>query len=109
MAGKSINIQDNFLNQARKEGVPVTLHLVNGFQLKGLVKSFDNFTIVLDAMGKQQMIYKHAISTITPARTVSLMSENEEGETTPAPEVEAIAEPKLEKKEKVVRKIVKPV
>lgn len=73
MAGKMSSLQDNFLNQARKEGVPVTLHLVNGFQLKGLVKSFDNFTIVIDSMGKQQMIYKHAISTITPARSVNLM------------------------------------
>ena len=92
MAGKGINIQDNFLNQTRKEGVPVTLHLVNGFQIKGLVKSFDNFTIVLDSMGKQQMVYKHAISTITPARTVSLMgedAENAEGETAAAPETES--------------------
>ena len=73
MAGKMSSLQDNFLNQARKDGIPVTLHLVNGFQLKGLVKSFDNFTIVIDSMGKQQMIYKHAISTITPARTINLM------------------------------------
>lgn len=72
MAEKAIKIQDVFLNQARKDGVPVTLHLVNGFQLKGLVKSFDQFTIIIDSMGKQQMIYKHAISTITPAKTVSL-------------------------------------
>ena len=98
MAGRGITIQDNFLNQARKEGVPVTLHLVNGFQLKGLVKSFDNFTIVLDSMGKQQMVYKHAISTITPARTVSLMGEDVEnaegeGETAAAPETEPETEP----------------
>lgn len=72
MAEKAIKIQDIFLNQARKDGVPVTLHLVNGFQIKGLVKSFDQFTIIIDSMGKQQMIYKHAISTITPAKTVSL-------------------------------------
>lgn len=104
MAGRGITIQDNFLNQARKEGVPVTLHLVNGFQLKGLVKSFDNFTIVLDSMGKQQMVYKHAISTITPARTVSLMGEDVEnaegeGETAAAPETEPEkAEPAPEKK-----------
>lgn len=78
MAGKMSSLQDNFLNQARKDGVPVTLHLVNGFQLKGLVKSFDNFTIVIDSMGKQQMIYKHAISTITPARSVNLMSSNDD-------------------------------
>ena len=77
MAEKAIKIQDVFLNQARKDGVPVTLHLVNGFQLKGLVKSFDQFTIIIDSMGKQQMIYKHAISTITPAKTVSLTVEPE--------------------------------
>lgn len=77
MAGKMSGLQDNFLNQSRKEGIPVTLHLVNGFQLKGLVKSFDNFTIVIDSMGKQQMIYKHAISTITPARTVNLMGDDD--------------------------------
>ena len=78
MAGKMSGLQDNFLNQARKDGVPVTLHLVNGFQLKGLVKSFDNFTIVIDSMGKQQMIYKHAISTITPARSVNLMGDSDD-------------------------------
>lgn len=72
MTGKMSSLQDNFLNQARKESVPVTLHLVNGFQLKGLVKSFDNFTIVIDSMGKQQMIYKHAISTVTPAKAINL-------------------------------------
>ena len=77
MAEKAIKIQDVFLNQARKDGVPVTMHLVNGFQIKGLVKSFDQFTIIIDSMGKQQMIYKHAISTITPAKTVSLTVEPE--------------------------------
>ena len=71
MATKPINIQDNFLNQARKENIVVVIHLTNGFQLKGLVKGFDNFTVVLDSMGKQQMIYKHAISTITPTKAFS--------------------------------------
>ncbi len=71
MAAKMINIQDNFLNQARKENVMVVIHLVNGFQLKGLVRGFDNFTVVIDTMGKQQMIYKHAISTITPTKALS--------------------------------------
>ena len=96
MAGKMSSLQDNFLIQARKDGVPVTLHLVNGFQLKGLVKSFDNFTIVIDSMGKQQMIYKHAISTITPARTVSLMgdSDNEVVEEPSVPEEESAVEVK---------------
>ena len=71
MAAKSINLQDSFLNQVRKENVPVTIHLVNGFQLKGSVRGFDNFTVILDAMGKQQMVYKHAISTVTPARLLT--------------------------------------
>jgi host factor-I protein len=63
----------------RKENIGVTIHLVNGFQIKGNVKGFDNFTVVLDVMGKQQMVYKHAISTITPAKAVNFMSEKEEG------------------------------
>jgi host factor-I protein len=77
---KSINIQDTFLNQIRKENIPVTVYLTNGFQLRGIIKAFDNFTIVLDSEGKQQMVYKHAISTFTPARAVSLMSEQEPSE-----------------------------
>jgi host factor-I protein len=72
MATKAtIILQDVFLNQIRKEHIPVTIHLTNGFQLKGMVKGFDNFTVILDSEGKQMMIYKHAISTITPARPVS--------------------------------------
>ena len=71
LAIKQINLQDSFLNQVRKENVGVTIHLVNGFQIKGNVKGFDNFTVILDVMGKQQMLYKHAISTITPARPVA--------------------------------------
>lgn len=74
---QSINIQDTFLNQIRKESVPVTIYLVNGFQLRGVVRGFDNFTIVIDSDGKQQMVYKHAISTFTPARAVSLMSNDD--------------------------------
>jgi host factor-I protein len=66
----TIILQDIFLNQIRKEHIPVTIHLTNGFQLKGMVKGFDNFTVILDCDGKQMMIYKHAISTITPARPI---------------------------------------
>jgi host factor-I protein len=68
---KSINIQDNFLNQLRKDNIPVTVYLTNGFQIRGIIKAFDNFTIIVDSEGKQQMIYKHAISTFTPLRAVS--------------------------------------
>lgn len=74
---KSINIQDTFLNQLRKESIPVTVYLTNGFQIRGLVRAFDNFTIVIDSEGRQQMIYKHAISTFTPQRNVSLMQESD--------------------------------
>jgi host factor-I protein len=75
---QSINIQDTFLNQIRKENIPVTVYLLNGFQLRGFVKAFDNFTIVIDSEGKQQLVYKHAISTFTPARPVSLMPAEQE-------------------------------
>ncbi|MFD2673013.1 RNA chaperone Hfq [Marinicrinis sediminis] len=71
---KTINIQDTFLNQLRKEGIPVTVYLTNGFQIRGQIRAFDNFTIIIDSEGKQQMVYKHAISTFTPQRNVSLMS-----------------------------------
>lgn len=75
---QSINIQDHFLNSLRRENVYVTVYLLNGFQLKGLVKGFDNFTVVLESEGKQQLIYKHAISTFTPARPVNLMNEQQQ-------------------------------
>lgn len=66
------NLQDKFLNSARKERVEVTVYLVNGFQLKGMVKAFDSFTVLLEIEGKQQMVYKHAISTIIPAKSINL-------------------------------------
>lgn len=67
----AINLQDIFLNQVRKEHIAVTVYLINGFQLKGIVKGFDNFTVVLETENKQQqLIYKHAVSTITPLKPV---------------------------------------
>lgn len=72
---KNINLQDVFLNQARKEKLPLTMFLMNGFQLRGIVTGFDNFTVVLDSEGKQQLIYKHAISTIIPAKPVAFNME----------------------------------
>lgn len=69
----NINLQDVFLNQVRKEHIAVTIYLTNGFQLKGLVKGFDNFTVVLDSDGRQQLVYKHAISTISPMKIVNLI------------------------------------
>ena len=69
----NINLQDVFLNQVRKEHIAVTIYLTNGFQLKGMVKGFDNFTVVLDTDGKQQLVYKHAISTISPMKIVNFI------------------------------------
>lgn len=66
-----INLQDAFLNQVRKEGIQTTVYLINGFQLKGTVKGFDNFTVILESDGKQMLIYKHAMSTVTPNRPVN--------------------------------------
>jgi len=76
MTKQQINLQDSFLNQVRKENVAVTIYLINGFQLKGNVKGFDNFTVILEMEGKQQLVYKHAISTISPYRTINLNPEN---------------------------------
>ncbi|MFZ5966604.1 MAG: RNA chaperone Hfq [Bacillota bacterium] len=71
-----INLQDIFLNQVRKEHIPITIYLVNGFQLKGLVKGFDSYTIVLESEGKQHLIYKHAVSTISPLKSINFNSAN---------------------------------
>lgn len=69
---QTINIQDHYLNQLRKDRIAVTVFLTNGFQLRGAIKAFDNFTVLLESEGKQQLIYKHAISTFVPARNVSI-------------------------------------
>ena len=69
---KQKNLQDTFLNRARAERLPLALFLMNGFQLRGGLRAFDNFTVVLDSDGKQQLTYKHATSTIAPARSVDL-------------------------------------
>ena len=74
---KSINLQDTFLNTLRKNSIFVTVFLLNGFQLKGLVKSYDNFTVLLETEGKQQLIYKHAISTFVPSKPVSIMPDGD--------------------------------
>lgn len=71
-------LQDNFLNQARKDHIALTVFLVNGFQIKGVITGFDNFIVMLDSEGKQQMIYKHAISTIVPARAIKLQEREQE-------------------------------
>jgi len=75
---KIINLQDSFLNQVRKENVPVIIYLVNGFQLRGSVRGFDNFTVIIENDNKQQLVYKHAISTITPFHHNPLHKEKRE-------------------------------
>ena len=76
---KNTTLQDAFLTLARRQDVPLTVFLVNGFQMRGTVRGFDPFTVVLDSEGKQQLIYKHAISTIAPLRNIDLREA--EGET----------------------------
>ncbi|MFW5992328.1 MAG: RNA chaperone Hfq [Halanaerobiaceae bacterium] len=63
-----LNLQDNVLNEVRKNNISVVIYLMNGFQLKGKVIGFDNFTIILRSEGQEQLIYKHAISTISPQK-----------------------------------------
>ena len=69
------NYQDLFLNQARRERTPLTVFLVNGFQMRGVITGFDAFVILLQSDGRQQMIYKHAVSTITPMSPLRLTQE----------------------------------
>ena len=69
---KTINLQDMFLNQVRKEGIGVTIYLMGGVQLRGQVRGFDAFTVLLDSPGKPtQLVYKHAVTSIVPARPIS--------------------------------------
>ena len=68
---ETMNLQDAILKEVRREKVPVTLFLMNGFQLRGVITGFDSFVVVLVSDGKQQMIYKHAISTLAPIRPLN--------------------------------------
>ena len=77
---KNINLQDVFLNQARKEKVGVTIFLMNGYQFKGIVRGFDSFIVILDCEGKQNIVYKHAISTISPSRPISIQEQDNNSE-----------------------------
>lgn len=71
-ANKSQNLQDTFLNQIRKNKIPVTVFLVNGVKLQGVIGSFDNFCVLLRRNGHVQLVYKHAISTVMPSQPVQL-------------------------------------
>ena len=66
----NINLQDAILGEVRRDKVPVTLFLMNGFQLRGTIVGFDSFVVVLLSEGRQQMIYKHAISTLAPMKPI---------------------------------------
>ena len=71
---KTQNLQDAFLNQVRREKINLTVFLMNGFQMHGVIRAYDGFTVILDSDGKQQLIYKHAISTVVPPKPLSLES-----------------------------------
>lgn len=78
--GKAINLQDMFLNQVRKEGIGVTIYLTNSVQLRGQVRGFDAFTVLLDAPGKPtQLVYKHAVASIVPAKPVGQSRPHDDG------------------------------
>ena len=71
---ETMNLQDAILKEVRRDKVPVTLFLMNGFQLRGIITGFDSFVVVLVTDGKRQMIYKHAISTLAPIRPLKAAS-----------------------------------
>lgn len=72
---KTLNLQDTFLSAARRDRLGVVVFLMNGFQMKGVIRGFDSFVVILDSDGRQQMIYKHAISTIVPPKPIDLSQE----------------------------------
>lgn len=72
---KAQNLQEAFLNQVRRDKTNLTVFLMNGFQMHGVIRAFDGFTVVLDSDGRQQLIYKHAISTIIPPKPVEFSTE----------------------------------
>lgn len=79
MNKSQMNLQDNFLNLVRKESIPVTIYLVSGVQLKGMVRGFDSFTVILESPGRStQLVYKHAMASVVPARPVHGISATRE-------------------------------
>ena len=66
------NFQDLILNHLRRDSMPLTVFLTSGFQIKGVLKGFDSYVIIMEVDGKQQMIYKHAISTVAPSKPLNL-------------------------------------
>ena len=100
MSKSQINLQDSFLNQLRKENIPVILYLTSGVQLRGHVKGFDAFTVILEGQGKPpQLVYKHSIVSVAPMRHPSMVlgvpgggEENGAAEENGAPEAAAAPE-----------------
>ena len=82
-AERAQNLQDTFLNYVRKNKVPLTIFLVNGVKLQGVVTWFDNFCLLLRRDGHSQLVYKHAISPIMPGAPISMFEPAEEGGTAP--------------------------
>jgi host factor-I protein len=72
------NLQDVFLNEARKCKIPVIIYLTNGFQLRGTIKGFDSFIVMLESEGKQVLVYKHSMTTITPLKPILINNQNME-------------------------------
>ena len=77
---KQINLQDVFLNTLRKDRIECTVFLMNGYQIKGVIRGYDNFVIMVESDGRQQVVYKHAVSTISPVRPVQINLAKEEAE-----------------------------
>jgi len=75
---EKFNLQDRFLNQLRTNKVEVKIYLVNGYQTKGIIRSFDNYTVLVEEGKNQSLIYKHAISTVVPSSYVKLVKQREE-------------------------------
>lgn len=92
MGKAPLNLQDYFLNQTKKEKVGVIVYLVNGVQLKGMVRGFDNFTLFLENEGKIQLVYKHAVTTVSPQRPLSANVFNEAWQES-QPQLELVQEP----------------
>ena len=80
MSDKKQNLQDTFLNSVRKTKTPLTIFLVNGVKLQGVVTWFDNFCVLLRRDGQSQLVYKHAISTIMPSQPVPMFEQADEAE-----------------------------
>ena len=78
-AEKSQNLQDTFLNHVRKQKTPLTIFLVNGVKLQGVITWFDNFCVLLRRDGLSQLVYKHAISTVMPSQPIQLFEDDDTG------------------------------